>query len=372
MKTKQQNLTRREFLKLGAMGLGSMAFSPVLSGMQKLDEFPQGELLGRNTVLSPNSIRLWSRPSASSTAIRTLKDDECVVWLREVVGDLVPGRVNRRWVETPEGYVYGPSLQPVRNKPNTPVTQLETPSEKGMGMWVEVTVPYVNMQIANPPARSPWLGDVPPSLWRLYYSQVVWVDEIKTNAEGLIVYRVGDRYGSYGDWFYADARAFRPIIKEEVMPIHPEVADKKIVVNINHQSLSCYEGNSEVYYCQVSTGQKLDENGLPADKWTTPVGTFSIWRKLYSLHMSGGGTGAGWDTMGVPWTTLFVGEGVAIHSTHWHNDFGTYRSHGCVNAKPDDAKWIFRWSKPEVDFAAGDRTDNSFTSTQVIVVEQTY
>ena len=372
MKKNHQNLTRREFMKLSAMGLGSLALSPVVDGMQKLDEFPQGELLGRNTVLSPNTISLWTRPSSFSTAIRTLKDDECVVWLREVVGDLVPGRVNRRWVETPDGYVYGSSLQPVRNKPNTPVTQLTTPSDKGMGMWVEVTVPYVRLQLVNPPAQAPWLGSVSPDLWRLYYSQVVLVDEIKTDSDGLVVYRVSDRYGNPGDYFYADARAFRPITQEEVSPIHPDIADKKIVININHQTLSCYEGNSEVYYCQVSTGLKLDESGLPSDKWITPIGTFSIWRKLFSIHMAAGTSESGWDLMAVPWSTYFVGSGVAIHSTHWHNDFGVPRSHGCVNATPDDAKWIFRWTKPAVDFAAGDRTDNSFTSTQIFVVEQTY
>ena len=372
MRNQKKQLSRREFLKLSTLGLGALALNPVIYSIDRLADFPEAEYLGRNTVYSPNSIRIWSKPSSSSTVIRNLQDDECVVWLRDVVGDIVPGRINRRWVETPEGYIYASSLQPVQNRPNQPVNQLTVPSDKGLGMWVEVTVPYVDLQLANPPARAPWMGSIPQNLWRLYYSQVVWVDEIKTNSEGLVVYRINERYGSYGDIFYADAKAFRPLTTEEVTPIRTEINDKKIVVNINHQTLSCFEGNSEVYYCQVSTGRKLDENGYPADKWSTPIGTFSIWRKLFSIHMAGGGTGAGWDTMGVAWTTLFVGEGVAIHSTHWHNDFGTQRSHGCVNTAPEDAKWIFRWTKPVVDFQSGDRTDNSFTSTQVEVVEQTY
>jgi hypothetical protein len=372
MKKQEKQLSRRDFLKLGTYGLGALAIKPIFSKINQFIDIPAGENLGRNTVYSPNSIRIWTKPNSSSTVVRALQDDECVVWLRDVVGEIVPGRINRRWVETPEGYIYASSLQPVKNRPNQPVSQLAIPSDKGFGMWAEVTVPYVNLVLANPPARAPWMGSIPQSLWRLYYSQVVWVDEIKTNTEGVIVYRINERYGSYGDIFYADAKAFRSLTPEEVSPIRPEINDKKIIVNINHQTLSCFEGNSEVYYCQVSTGRKLDENGYPTDKWSTPIGTFSIWRKLFSLHMAGGGTGAGWDTMCVPWTTLFVGEGVAIHSTHWHNDFGTQRSHGCVNASPEDAKWIFRWTKPAVDFQAGDQTDNSFTSTQVFVVEQTY
>jgi lipoprotein-anchoring transpeptidase ErfK/SrfK len=88
--------------------------------------------------------------------------------------------------------------------------------------------------------------------------------------------------------------------------------------------------------------------------------------------MSGGGTGAGWDTMAIPWSTFFVGSGVAIHSTFWHNDFGSARSHGCVNASPEDSKWIFRWTAPVVAYNPGDITDNSFTSTKIDVIEPLY
>jgi hypothetical protein len=44
-------------------------------------------------------------------------------------------------------------------------------------------------------------------------------------------------------------------------PINPDVENKKIVVDVNAQSLTCYEGSNEVYYCQVATGKKLDALG---------------------------------------------------------------------------------------------------------------
>ena len=56
--------------------------------------------------------------------------------------------------------------------------------------------------------------------------------------------------------------------------------------------------------------------------------------------------GSGYDTSAVSWSTFISGEGVAIHAAFWHNYFGTPRSHGCINARPEDAKWIFRWSNP--------------------------
>jgi len=31
-------------------------------------------------------------------------------------------------------------------------------------------------------------------------------------------------------------------------------------------------------------------------------------------------------------------------------------SHGCVNASPDDAKWIFRWTSPSIALDPGDKT----------------
>ena len=160
MKKQREKISRREFLKLSALGLGALAINPAINSFDKLADFPQAEYLGRNTVYSPNSIRIWSKPSSSSTVIRTLQDDECVAWLRDVVGDIVPGRINRRWVETSEGYIYASSLQPVKNKPNLPVSQLTVPSDKGPGMWAEVTIPYVNLQLANPPSRAPWLAGI--------------------------------------------------------------------------------------------------------------------------------------------------------------------------------------------------------------------
>ena len=37
---------------------------------------------------------------------------------------------------------------------------------------------------------------------------------------------------------------------------------------------------------------------------------------------------------------------IAIHAAHWHDDFGTPVSHGCVNLTPDDARWLYEWALP--------------------------
>ena len=380
MKT-NESFSRREFLKKSLIGMGGVIFlaknKPVrlLENFAYLDDFSDSDYFARNTVYLPNTLPIRMKPTSDATIIRNMEVDECLVWNREVVGATPTGRTgNNRWVETPEGFVYLPSVQKVRNISNQPVSQIPA-SNGSQGMWAEVTAPYVKMTLENPPARAPWLNEAASDLWRLYYSQVVWIDQMSVDADGIVYYRVNEDYGhgyGYGDIFWAEATAFRPITEEEIAPIHPEITDKNIVVNVNQQTLSCYEGASEVYFCRVSTGQKLDEYGLPADDWVTPVGDHWIWRKTISLHMSGGGTGAGWDTMAVPWTSLFVGTGVSIHATFWHSDFGTARSHGCVNASPEDAKWIFRWTTPYISLYPGDQTASDYSGTMIHVKEPLY
>jgi len=362
-------ISRRKFLQKSILTAGGIAISPsILRSPSLLPEFPDSEWLGRNNVYLPNVLKIRTKPNVEAPEVREIKEDECFPWIREVIGGAVMGRPNRRWVETSEGYIYAPSLQKVKNVPNDPLTEL--PQSGGeIGMWVEVTVPYINMELINITPNAPWLQEAPQTLWRLYYGQVVWVDDIQTNADSQVMYRLTERYGSYGDVFWADARAFRMITPEEVAPINPDAPDKRVVVNVNQQSLSCFEGNSEVFFCQVATGRKFDELGQPKDTWATPAGSHWIWRKLISIHMAGGESGAGWDTMGIGWTSLFVGQGVAIHSTFWHNDFGTPRSHGCVNATAENAKWVFRWTTPYVPYNPGDVTDTTFQGTRIDVID---
>jgi hypothetical protein len=359
-----RKLSRRSFLKLAgisvtALGASHFGVSPQQPGVP--GDQPLGRVVWWGTELK-------RRPSLDSETIRTLPEDELFPWLRSVVGSHY--EVSQTWAETPEGYVWAPHLQPVKDQPNVPLTQLPATS-LGQGIWMEVTVPFVDLFLANPPARSPWLQDkqeVTPGP-RLYYSQVVWVDQIETNSSGEILYRVNEPYGTYGDIFWAAGAAFRPVSQEEIEPINPDAENKRIVVDVGRQQLHCFEGNSEVYFCRVSTGALYDYLGNKVDAWATPFGNHPIWRKLMSLHMSGGTTGAGWDLPGVAWTTLFVGTGVAIHSTFWHNNFGVPMSRGCVNASPEDAKWVFRWTQPVVPYDPGDITVALPGGTMIQVVE---
>lgn len=361
-----RNLTRREFLKLSGVGLagvGALAFKPYrtfdleyLSSPKRLPPFPHGEILGR--VVDPG-VDLRNQPTndpSVNSSIAKLGADTLLEWKREVLGNVIGGLSNQRYVETPEGYVYSSVLQPTRNLPNAPITEMPAGQR---GFWAEVTVPFVDLAHEGAVA-SPWLQDhiaynFPP---RLYYGQVVWMDQIRT-SNGFVEYRWnedaghGYGYGAYGEFFWGDGAAFKVLTEEDAGPISPDVDpdDKKIQVDLDYQTLSCLEGSTEVYFCRISSGIKIDAQGQISDELATPVGNLLTHWKIISLNMTAGTFQSGYSTPAVPWTTMISGDGIAIHGAFWHNAFGEKRSHGCINVSPEDAKWIFRWTTPYVSLA---------------------
>lgn len=358
-------LSRRDFLKLAGFGLGAMAFKPYKSFEldalyipKPLPQFPNSEIIGR---VVDSDIDLRSRPTNDpnlNTSIGKLTADTLVEWGREVVGNVIGGLSNQRYVETPQGYVYGSVVQPTRNLPNIPISEMPAGQ---LGFWGEVTVPYIDLTHEGVVA-SPWLQDhitynFPP---RLYYGQVVWIDRIRQN-NGFVEYRWnedayghGNGYGAYGEFFWGDGAGFKVLTEEGVAPISPNVDpnEKTISVDLDYQTLSCFEGKNEVYFCRISSGKNYDPiTGEKSDEYATPAGSLLTWWKIFSQNMTAGSAQAGYSTPAVPWSTFVSGEGIAIHGAFWHNAFGEKRSHGCINVSPENAKWIFRWTTPYISLA---------------------
>lgn len=354
-------LSRRDFLKMGALGLAGAALRPWQNSFVGVD-FPDHPHLARVAELFVN---VRAQPDINSALVTQLDEDEVVPWLREFIGgrNSMPYRTSQRWVETPVGYIWSPLLQPVKNLPNTPLTSLPDGGSLGQGTWVEVSIPWVDVLLENDQPQYPSTssrmeqGKYP----RFYYSQVFWVDSIKTDENGQVWYHLIEHWAY--ERFWGPAEAFRPVSSEEVAPISPGVENKRIDINLERQTLSCFEDEREVYFCRCSTG--VDEE----EKETPPGLYYYVWRKMMSAHMIGGTTGGGYDLPGVGYTTLFVGEGIAIHSTFWHNNFGERTSHGCVNVRPEDAKWIWRWVKPEVGADPGDITVSGQVGSNIRVLE---
>jgi LysM repeat protein len=117
-------------------------------------------------------------------------------------------------------------------------------------------------------------------------------------------------------------------------PPTPPVADygtKWIDVDLTHQVLRAYAGQTLVFQTLVSTG-------LPATP--TVVGTYRIYAKYVSAPMSG----PGYYLPNVTYIMYFY-RGYALHGTYWHSNFGRPMSHGCVNLSVTDAEWLFSWAE---------------------------
>ena len=196
-----KKITRRDFIKLGIAGLGaSLLRTKPLSAKAYLPEFPAGERLGRAFY----TIDIKTKPDAESTTVRTVYDDYIFSLEREVIGKPITAYwKNRKWYETPEGYIPSIAVQPVRNELNTPLKDLPSYGEKP-GTWAEVTVPYVDIYLDGTDAKSPRLKEMVKP--RFYFSQVVWLDGIKAVSDQETLYHVIEKHGSYGDAFWADAR----------------------------------------------------------------------------------------------------------------------------------------------------------------------
>lgn len=98
-------------------------------------------------------------------------------------------------------------------------------------------------------------------------------------------------------------------------------------VDLSTQRVYAYEGDKRVKSFIVSTG---------ISRYPTVMGQFRVYVKYVADDMAG----PGYYLPDVPFTMYFY-RGYALHGTYWHNNFGTPMSHGCVNLRTEDAKWLF-------------------------------
>lgn len=105
---------------------------------------------------------------------------------------------------------------------------------------------------------------------------------------------------------------------------------KQIIVVLSLQKVFVYEKGVLINDFIVSTG-------LP--NTPTVLGSYQIYTKYDSTRM----TGEGYDMPNVPWTMYFY-QGYSFHGTYWHSNFGQPMSHGCVNMKTEEAKWLYDWA----------------------------
>ncbi|MBN2115830.1 MAG: L,D-transpeptidase [Anaerolineales bacterium] len=327
LSTGRLRLSRREFLKLGGLSLGTLAFSSALQNFTGFDD----SLLVR---VATNSVSVYSRPSDKSSIISTWYRDELLRVYDEVTVD-EPAH-NPVWYRVWGGYVHRARLQRVKILYNETLSSLGL--DEGLRRPVEVTVPFTEPWKTSKAYGWQKLG------FRLYYGSVHLAQAIEAGPTGEPWYHIYDDLTG-PPYYYVNPLHVRPIPLEELAPITPEVSleKKRIDVNLATQTLIAYEYDKQVLKTTFSSG-------IPNGDTKTPQGDFRILEKDPAKHMGNGNLFAeaeDYELPGVPWTLFFTTEGHAFHGTYWHENFGAPMSHGCINMRNEDAKWLFRWALPK-------------------------
>jgi len=105
---------------------------------------------------------------------------------------------------------------------------------------------------------------------------------------------------------------------------------KEVLILLSEQKAYAYQNGALIKEFLVSTG---------VAEHPTVEGEFMIYVKYESTRMKG----EGYDIPDVPWTMYFY-QGYGLHGAYWHNNFGQPMSHGCVNMKVEDSKWLYDWA----------------------------
>lgn len=321
--------SRRDFLKMGGLSLAGLAFGRFTPDFIDFD--------ASNVVrVATNSVSVYSQPSDKSAITATWYKDDLIHVYEEVVAK--DPALNPIWYRVWGGYVWRGRLQRVKTILNLPLTSIPD----GTRMLTEVTVPFTQ------PWRHTKAYGWQQLNFRLYYESTCWIEAVEDGPDGQPWYRVfDDLAGNY----YVSALHLRQISLESIAPISPEVPwdDKRIDLNLTTQALTAYEYDRIVFRTNVSSGIPGGGGSGKGLSTTTPNGQFHIEEKMPSKHMGNGDLFAGagdYELPGVPWTCFFTEAGHAFHGTYWHENFGTPMSHGCVNMRTSEAKWLFRWVRP--------------------------
>jgi hypothetical protein len=323
-------ISRRDFLKLGGLSLGSFAFTPSLTNALGFDD--------SNLVrVATKEVSVHSLPNDESRITSTWYRDELLHVYEEVTVE--KPTYNPVWYRVWGGYVHRARLQKVKVLWNETLPYLENNTPR----LVEVTVPFTQPWRSTKTYGWQQLG------FRLYYSSVHWVDAIETGPMGDTWYRVYDDLTGFP--YHINPLHVRPIPLAELAPITPEieVQNKHIEVNLTTQKLAAFEYDKSVFQATISSGIPNGPRGSNGVSTKTPQGQFRIQEKMPAKHMGNGNLFADADDYelpGVPWTCFFTEQGHAFHGTYWHENFGVPMSHGCINMRNEDAKWLFRWALP--------------------------
>jgi hypothetical protein len=357
--------SRRRFLQLAGAGVGAMiaakqaqraradhqpppfppdtTFNDTLLSANEYLGYPP--LIGRVTA---NRLRIFDGPSPNANSIRNVYLHELLPIYAGVRGVGYPKYdKNLIWyylgpnADGQDEYIHSAFVAPTREVFNEP----EEASEEDW-WWGQVTVPLTNQHTRPTVESVRWTWDY----YRGYYTQMHKVVGVEYDEEGRHWYKIQDDVEpNRSAWMLG--RTLRKVHRGEFAPINPDVQDKRLVIDLNQQLLSCYENGAPVFRTRLASGKAYTNEAGQVFDFSTQPGNYPVMGKRPSRRMRGGEQfDLAYDVNGVPWVTYFTTNGAAVHGAFWHNNYGMTRSHGCINVTADAARFVYLWSRPYVAY----------------------
>jgi hypothetical protein len=171
-----------------------------------------------------------------------------------------------------------------------------------------------------------------------HYARLTLVERLEQRELGHnLWFRVGAER-----WLRAKDLTFRT---EAEPPLGLRPRERWIDVDLTRQVMTAFEGERPVFSTLISSGR-----GTGNAENATPTGEHRIWVKLRASDMDNlenAEASRYYAIQSVPWVMYFA-KGYGLHGAFWHHEFGSVRSHGCVNLSPLDAQRMFDWTSPHV------------------------
>jgi hypothetical protein len=322
-----KTFSRRNFIKLTALSLGSLAFRPMLDGDRLFNRHKLVRVAGSGNI---ESVSIHKQPDEESQILYQRYKDDLLNVYDEVKSEYGP-EFNPVWYRVWGGYAHRKWLVEVENTLNPLTDTIHEDGQLG-----EITVPFTRAY-----RYSSMYGWEP--VYRLYYQSFHWVRDIVTGPDGQPWYELEDELLRLR--FAVPAEQIRIVPDSEFEPISPDVPpeEKRVEISIFDQQLTAFEDEKIVFQKKISSGALT-----PIKR--TPIGEFRMGVKMPSKHMGNGQVTTdimAYELIGVPWNCFFkLDIGIATHGTYWHDNFGTPMSSGCVNMRNSEANWLFRWTTP--------------------------
>lgn len=138
-----------------------------------------------------------------------------------------------------------------------------------------------------------------------------------------------ERIKTNGDWDYVSYGSKRGYVSSKYTNV---LGDTYVEVDISEQTLYLYVDDDKVLTADVVTGKN--------NKYDTRIGCHPIYSKERNRYLKGND----YNVFVEYWLPFDKGQG--LHDASWRSSFNkddyfTTGSHGCVNMKKDDVKYVY-------------------------------